>query len=72
MGRNRHRRWGSAERSYYKVVASLSLAALALLERVQQNPTGRVQQTIKAFVGLGVMIVVPTVMMWWARKRYRP
>ena len=72
MGRNRHNRWGSADRSYYKVVVAVSSAALALIERLAQNPTGRVQQMFKAFAGLGIMIVVPTVMVWWARKRYRP
>jgi hypothetical protein len=48
------------------------LAALAMLAQVHPTPGSRVQQTMKAFVGLGVMIVLPTVLVWWARKKYRP
>jgi len=53
-------------------VARVSLAALTLLAQVHQAPGARLQQMMKAFIGLGVMIVVPTVMVWWARKNYRP
>jgi uncharacterized membrane protein YukC len=53
-------------------VLSLSPAVLALIEQIQQHPVPRVQQTIKAFIGLGVIIVLPMAMVWWARKRYRP
>ena len=50
----------------------VSLAALALLAQVHQGAGSRLQQMMKAFIGLGVMVVVPTVMVWWARKNYRP
>ena len=53
-------------------MANLSLPVLALLEQVQQHPGARIQQTMKAFVGLGVMIILPMVLVWWARKNYRP
>lgn len=72
MGRTWYNGRGGAGRSYYKVVATFFVPVLALLERMQQHPGARVQQTMKAFVGLGVMIIVPTVLVWWARKKYRP
>ena len=50
----------------------LTLAALALLAQVHPTAGSRVQQTMKAFVGLGVMIILPMVLVWWARKKYRP
>ena len=53
-------------------MASPFLPVLALVEQVQQHSGSRVQQTMKAFVGLGVMIILPTVLVWWARKNYRP
>ncbi|HET9635672.1 MAG TPA: hypothetical protein VFP26_07030 [Gemmatimonadaceae bacterium] len=53
-------------------MASLHSAVLALIEQMQRNPVGRAQQTFKAFVGLAVIIVLPTAMVWWARKRFRP
>jgi hypothetical protein len=53
-------------------VSSLSLAALAVLDQVRTNPVGRVQQMIKALIGLGAIIVLPAVAIWWARKRFRP
>lgn len=53
-------------------MSSLSAAALALLEQVRPTPVGRAQQMFKAFVGLAVIIVLPAVMVWWARKKYRP
>ena len=52
-------------------MVSLPSAALALIEQMQQ-PVARAQQTFKAFVGLAVIIVLPTAMVWWARKKYRP
>ncbi|HJP87282.1 MAG TPA: hypothetical protein VJ852_14920 [Gemmatimonadaceae bacterium] len=51
---------------------NLLFSALALLDQVHPSPGSRVQQTMKAFIGLGVMIIIPTVMIWWARKNYRP
>ena len=53
-------------------MVSLHSALLALTEQMQQHPVARVQQTIKAFVGLAVIIVLPAAMIWWARKRFRP
>ena len=53
-------------------MATLFPAALALIAQLQQHPVARVQQTIKAFLGLVVIIVLPTAAVWWARKRYRP
>ena len=53
-------------------MAGLSPAVLALIEQMQQHPVARAQQTIKAFVGLAVIIVLPSAMVWWARKRFRP
>ena len=45
---------------------------LPLIEQVQGHPVARAQQTIKAFLGLAVIIVLPTAMFYWARKRFRP
>lgn len=53
-------------------MATLHSVALALMEQVRRNPVPRAQQTFKAFAGLAVMIVLPTLLVWWARKRYRP
>jgi hypothetical protein len=53
-------------------VAGFHSAVLALTEQIQAHPVARVQQTIKAFIGLAVIIVLPTAMIWWARKRFRP
>ena len=53
-------------------MVSLPSAVLAVIEQLQQTPVPRVQQTIKAFLGLAVIIVLPTAMVWWARKNYRP
>ena len=55
-----------------KVVVSLHSAVLGLIDQMQRNPVARAQQTIKAFVGLAVIVVLPVGMVWWARKRFRP
>lgn len=54
-----------------KVVATIR-TTVALVEQVRRSPTGQVMQLIKAFSGLGAIIVVPVVLIYWARKKYRP
>jgi hypothetical protein len=47
-------------------------AATALVEQARRNPTGQVFQVVKAFIGLAAIIVVPVILVYWARKRWRP
>lgn len=54
-----------------EVVTTLA-GAVALVEQVRRNPVGQVRQLITAFVGLGVIVVVPALLVYWARKRWRP
>jgi len=53
-------------------VATFFSAALALIDQLQPHAGARAQQTFKAFLGLAVMIILPMLAVWWARKRYRP
>ncbi|HEX6628288.1 MAG TPA: hypothetical protein VF105_10045 [Gemmatimonadaceae bacterium] len=53
------------------VVATIR-AAIALVEQVRRSPTGQMMRLIKAFIGLAAIIVVPVVLIYWARKKYRP
>ena len=43
-----------------------------IVHRIPATPTARAFQMVKAFMGLAVIIVIPTVMIAWARKNYRP
>lgn len=54
------------------MVNTLLAAATATLEQVRTNPVTQTRQVITAFVGLGVMIALPTALFYWARKRFRP
>ena len=46
---------------------------LALLQiTARRSSGGQVLQVIKAFIGLAMIIIVPTVAIYWARKRWRP
>ncbi len=47
-------------------------AALVLFQTAHRSAGGQVLQLIKAFIGLAMIIVLPTVMIYWARKRWRP
>ncbi|HJQ12569.1 MAG TPA: hypothetical protein VJ840_16165 [Gemmatimonadaceae bacterium] len=48
-------------------------AAIDLLQLPARRGAGSsVLQLIKAFIGLAMIIVLPTVMIYWARKRFRP
>jgi hypothetical protein len=51
---------------------SLITAALAALEQVRRSPLTQTRQLTTAFVGLVVMIALPAVLVYWARKRFRP
>ena len=55
-----------------RVVNTLTAAAIAILEQVRRNPVSQTRQVISAFVGLGAIIAVPAVLVYWARKRFRP
>ena len=46
--------------------------AIDLVEQARRNPTGQVMQLIKAFIGLALIVVVPAILVYWARKRWRP
>jgi len=47
-------------------------AAVGLIEQARRSPTGQMMQLIKAFIGLAAIVVVPVVLIYWARKKYRP
>jgi hypothetical protein len=56
-------------------VAALTSAISLIQEivhRLPVSPGARAFQMVKAFIGLGAIIVIPTVMIAWARKNYRP
>lgn len=53
-------------------VAATIRSAVALVEQARRSPTGQMMQLIKAFIGLAAIIVVPVVLVYWARKKYRP
>ena len=53
------------------VVATIR-AAIALVEQARRTPTGQAFQVIKAFIGLAAIIVLPVMLVYWARKRWRP
>ena len=55
-----------------RVVNTLIAAAIATLEQMRSNPVTQTRQLISAFVGLGVIVAVPAVLVYWARKRFRP
>lgn len=50
----------------------LIVAATALVAQARRSPTGQMMQLVKAFIGLAAIIVVPVVLVYWARKKYRP
>ena len=43
-----------------------------IVHRLPASPSSRAFQMIKAFMGLAAIIVIPTIMIAWARKNYRP
>jgi len=47
-------------------------ASTALVEQARKTPTGQAFQLIKAFIGLALIIVLPVILVYWARKRWRP
>jgi hypothetical protein len=55
-----------------RVVNTLNAAAMTILEQMRRNPITQTRQVISAFVGLGVIVALPAVLVYWARKRFRP
>jgi hypothetical protein len=53
-------------------VVALTSATTLVQEIVHRNPAGRAFQMIKAIIGLATIVILPTVMIAWARKNYRP
>ena len=53
-------------------MVALTSATALVQEIAHRNPTGRAFQMIKAFIGLATILILPTIMVVWARKRYRP
>ena len=43
-----------------------------IVHRLPATPSSRAFQMVKAFMGLAAIIVIPTIMVAWARKNYRP
>ncbi|HKR08294.1 MAG TPA: hypothetical protein VJS39_03815 [Gemmatimonadaceae bacterium] len=46
--------------------------AQEIVHRIPATPGARVFQMVKAFMALAAIIVIPTIMVAWARKNYRP
>lgn len=56
-------------------MAALTSTATLLQEivhRLPATPRSRAFQMVKAFMGLAAIIVIPSIMVAWARKNYRP
>ena len=53
-------------------MAALTSAISLVQEIAHRTPGSRVFQMVKAFMGLAAIIVIPTIMVAWARKNYRP
>ena len=53
-------------------MVALSSAIALVQEVVHRTPGARAFQMVKAFMGLAAIIVIPTIMIAWARKNYRP
>jgi hypothetical protein len=54
------------------VVNELIAAAAATLEQLRKSPVSQVRQLTTAFVGLAVIVTLPAILVYWARKRWRP
>ena len=53
-------------------LASTITLVQEIVHRIPRTPGSRAFQMVKAFMGLGAIIVIPTIMIAWARKNYRP
>jgi hypothetical protein len=55
-----------------RVFNTLNAAAIAMLEQMRRNPVSQTRQLTSAFLGLGLIVALPAILVYWARKRFRP
>ena len=55
-----------------RVANALIAAAVATLQQLPRNPASQTRQVMTMFVGLGVIVALPAILVYWARKRFRP